>query len=305
MTKRATHKLRAEQVLRATVWIQEHLTTDIRIEQVADSACMSLYHFHRVFHGVTGESAYDHIRRHRMEISAHYLKLSPLGVAEIAKKVGYQTHASFTRAFRAHFGMSPNEYRQRFGLPEWLSLEEFKGDSYRRADFSVRRDLRDEVLVERVPKIRVAFVRQYGYYKNIGMSFERLTRWACKKGIYSPDNVFFGLPYDDPRVTPHEKIRFDACMVLEGNVQPEGEFGIQTIGGGDYATAMFTGTAETFENQSQWLNCSYIRRIGHMVKKSPVLEYYFANPMETPPAEMRSMMFLPMDARVTRRPVST
>ncbi len=61
---------------------------------------------------MVGESLKAHVRRLRLERAAHRLKGSDQAVTRIAFDAGYETHESFTRAFRAMFGESPSGFRE-------------------------------------------------------------------------------------------------------------------------------------------------------------------------------------------------
>ena len=59
-----------ERLLRVLVYIQQHLDEPLALETLAARACLSPYHFHRVFTGMIGESLQSHIRRLRLERAA-------------------------------------------------------------------------------------------------------------------------------------------------------------------------------------------------------------------------------------------
>src|SRR6185436_20700588 len=100
-----------ERMLAVLVHIQEHLDDPLPLEELADVAHFSPFHFHRIFRGMVGESVKEHVRRLRLERAAHRLRFTGEPVTEIALDAGYQTHESFTRAFGAMFGESPSEFR--------------------------------------------------------------------------------------------------------------------------------------------------------------------------------------------------
>jgi len=54
-----------------------------------------------------------------------------------------------------------------------------------------------------------------------------------------------GVCHDDPDVTPPEKFRYGACLVVGESVRPEGEVGVQEVGGGEYAVATHRGPYQT------------------------------------------------------------
>jgi AraC-like DNA-binding protein len=49
-----------------------------------------------------------------MNLAAGYLSDNQLNIREVAERVGYQSQASFTNAFKRRFGISPTEYKQKF-----------------------------------------------------------------------------------------------------------------------------------------------------------------------------------------------
>ncbi|WP_455203200.1 helix-turn-helix domain-containing protein [Kaarinaea lacus] len=91
--------------------IEKHLNQSLTLEQLSEIACLSPYHFHRVFRAEMGESLYDHIKRLRLEDAACKLKYSENSIDQISFEAGYERNTSFTRAFKQHFGQTPRDYR--------------------------------------------------------------------------------------------------------------------------------------------------------------------------------------------------
>ena len=98
-------------VSRVLSYIQAHLDEEILPAQLADLACFSQYHFHRLFRAVVGESIMDHIRRLRLERAAFRLLNSRALVATIAFDAGYGSQEAFTRIFQAYYGIAPTTFR--------------------------------------------------------------------------------------------------------------------------------------------------------------------------------------------------
>ncbi|MFN8579715.1 MAG: AraC family transcriptional regulator [Gemmatimonadaceae bacterium] len=82
------------------------------LEELARHAALSPFHFHRVFRGMIGETPLELHRRLALERAAWSLTTSDDRITTIAFAAGYETHESFTRAFRERYGCSPNEYRR-------------------------------------------------------------------------------------------------------------------------------------------------------------------------------------------------
>ena len=111
--KPVTARTYEERMLRVLVHIQEHVDEDLSLAALARVAHFSPYHFHRIFRGMVGESVKTHIRRLRLERAALHLKTTRRPVTRLAFEAGYETHESFTRAFRDMFGVAPSVYRRR------------------------------------------------------------------------------------------------------------------------------------------------------------------------------------------------
>jgi len=93
-------------------YIRNHINEPIDRETLAAVAGFSIPHFHRVFTAHLGESAVSYVRRLRMERAARKLRMGAVDITEIALAAGYDSHASFSKAFKKQFGMSPSEFRQ-------------------------------------------------------------------------------------------------------------------------------------------------------------------------------------------------
>ena len=99
-------------VQRALDYIEAHLTAPVDPAAVAQEAGFSLYHFHRIFQGAVGESIADYMRRRRLTEAARRLLGTRERILEVALLYQFESQASFTRAFRRVFAMTPGQYRR-------------------------------------------------------------------------------------------------------------------------------------------------------------------------------------------------
>src|SRR5580698_8818879 len=97
---RLDHELRIEESVR---YIVEHLDETIDLRDLADHACLSRFHFHRVFQALLGETVGEMVRRLRLERAGRRLAATKIPITELAFEAGYSTHEAFIRAFRAAF----------------------------------------------------------------------------------------------------------------------------------------------------------------------------------------------------------
>jgi len=97
-------------------YLETHLGNEFSLEEMAWHACLSPFHFHRIFHKLVGRTPGDHLRRRRLDSAARALLGSEVPLKEIAQRYGYISLQGFMRAFRDQFFATPAQYRS-LGLP--------------------------------------------------------------------------------------------------------------------------------------------------------------------------------------------
>lgn len=100
-------------IRRAVDFIEANLKSPIRLPHIAREACLSRYHFHRIFQAMTGESAAAYIRKRRLTAAACELLTGGLTVLDLALDYRFESQAAFTRAFKKQFRETPGRYRSR------------------------------------------------------------------------------------------------------------------------------------------------------------------------------------------------
>jgi len=279
----------SERVLAVLIYIQQHLDEVISLDALADIACFSPFHFHRVFRGLVGEGVMEHVRRLRLERSAFQLKSTDRPVTRIAFDAGYETHESYTRAFSAMFGQSPSAYRKAHDMirpphaPSGVHFDEKAGASGFKP---VRGDATMDVRIETIPAMRVAFVRHIGPYAEVGVAWQRLCSWAWPKGLLGPQSSMIGLCHDDPDITPPERIRYDACIPVGPDVKAEGDIGIQMVDGGQFAVAMHKGAYANLGKTYAEICGQWAAKNNRQLGPAPSIERYLNNPQMTPEADL-------------------
>ena len=143
---------------------------------------------------------------------------------------------------------------------------------------------------------QVVFVREIGRYdKAAGKAWGKVCAYAGPRGLIGQDTQFIGVSHDDPAVTPEDKLRYDACLTIDRDVEPKGEVGVQTVSGGRYAVFMHEGPYENLhktydEAYGQWLPSS-----GEKLRDLPCFELYLNDPNSTKPADLRTEIFIPIE----------
>lgn len=96
-------------------WIADHLDTDLSVTALAARSGISVRHFSRAFRADTGTTPAAYVEAVRVEAARRFLESSEAGVAAIARRTGFGTPETMHRAFRRIVGVTPGEYRSRFG----------------------------------------------------------------------------------------------------------------------------------------------------------------------------------------------
>ena len=298
--KEETERVYRERILRVLLHIQEHLDEPLPLEELAEIAYFSPFHFHRVFRGMIGESLMEHIRRLRLERAVQRLRTTDRNIIEIALEAGYETHETFTRAFRKMFGENPSVFRRNHRsdqLKASPSGVHFRSDrAFRTFNPLTKGGFKMDVRIEEVKPMRVAFVRHIGPYEKCEKAWGELCAWAGPKGLLGPKSTFIGICYDDPEVTPAEKIRYDACVNVGTDIEGEGPVGIQTIEGGQYAIFTHRGPLTNLIKTYQQIFGEWAPSSGRVIKTGPSFEVYLNDPHRTPPEEITVDIYVPLES---------
>lgn len=99
-------------IRRVRSFLRENLHLPLSLAEIAAEACMSPYHFVRVFRDHTGETPYRHLTRLRIERSQHELARGRAPIGEIARGCGFSSSTHFATTFRRQIGCTPTEYRR-------------------------------------------------------------------------------------------------------------------------------------------------------------------------------------------------
>lgn len=89
-------------------YIEEHLTEEISVEDIAGPLGVSVYHFKTVFFYLSGQTLGEYIKNRRLSEANREL-LAGVKVTELAYKYQYQSLDGFTRAFKKWSGFLPSE----------------------------------------------------------------------------------------------------------------------------------------------------------------------------------------------------
>ena len=98
---------RFERISQSIITIRKDYAQQIRIEDLASEAAMSVPSYYRAFKTVTGCSPYQYLQATRLHRAKALMVAEGLSVTEAARRVGYESTSHFSRAFKKRFHVSP------------------------------------------------------------------------------------------------------------------------------------------------------------------------------------------------------
>ena len=96
-------------------WMHANLESDLSVPALAAAAKMSPRNFARVYHRETGESPARAVEQIRVEAARRLLESAPDSIQHVALRTGFGDDERMRRAFLKTYGVSPQDYRSRFG----------------------------------------------------------------------------------------------------------------------------------------------------------------------------------------------
>lgn len=280
--ERETSESYASRLTRVSAYIHDHLDEALSLDMLADIACLSPYHWHRIYHAHFGETAAATVRRLRLQRAAADLAHTDMPIGRVAERAGYDTQASFTRAFSAAFGLPPAKYRH-IG-----SHSVFKAIPPRGVH-----GMYDVGITHVAPRSLIA-VEHRGPYVTIGKSFDLLFTTLAQRGLIRPDLQMVGVYLDDPTSVPEPELRSRAAVVVSEAATVDAPLFTSSIKGGDYAVLKYTGPYGDMRAAYDWLFGQWLPSSGREAADASIFEEYLNSPRDTPPTELRTDIYLPL-----------
>ncbi|MGL4636815.1 MAG: AraC family transcriptional regulator [Beijerinckiaceae bacterium] len=272
----------AERIDRVLVAIAADIDRRHSLQDLADIACFSPFHFHRIYHATTGETVEETIRRLRLHRAAADLNSTKLPMERISQRAGYGSLAAFSRAFKADYGLPPSAYRR--GRCSDLSRVKLKTQEMTMYDITIGSH----------EAFRLAGLAHKGDYNAIGTTFDRVSAMAAAKGLFTADTRMFGVYFDDPDSVPLSALRSFAGVSVAANYQPDGDMKLQDIPGGVSASLLHKGPYAELHKAYSYLYKEWLPQSGREPADNPPFEEYLNNPRSLPPTEWLTRVSIPL-----------
>ena len=313
----------SSRINRALNHIEKNLSREITLEEIAEKALFSKYHFHRIFSSIMGESLFRYIQRLRIEKAAAEIaadKDTP--ITDIAMKYMFSSSAVFSRAFKTRFDMSPSEWRDG-GSREYSKNSKLQSSRYQQLskeckELSLKADYTDirskkwrvsmksektnldyYVEVKEIDEKHLAYVRHIGPYAGnselFKMLFTKLMKWAGPRNLFIPGKTeFLTIYHDSPEITEEEKLRISTCITVPEGTDTDGEIGHMDIKKGLYAIAEFRIDVSEYGDAWNTFCGDWLPESGYQCADGPCYELYLNEADKDPEGKHHIAIHMPV-----------
>lgn len=271
-------------ILRVISHIHDNLDGDLSLDTLAKVACMSPFHWHRVFFGVTGETLANCIRRVRLDRATFLLLQTKQSVGEIAAQCGYGNVQSFARSFQADYGLTPSKFR--------------KSDiAYRASDPpKVSAPKAFDIEIKQQPEVRLVAESHQGDYTLLGRTISQLfARLAVREVEVQLDcAISAAVLYDDPFLVPEPDLRSDIGFIISEESTLPDDFRELSIAPSRCAVLHFKGPYVGLFEAYRYLYGQWVPKNGVELSDLPIYTMILDDPREVAPNDLRTDLCLPL-----------
>lgn len=267
--------------------INSHLDDDLNLDDLADVAALSRFHWHRVYRGITGETIHSTVKRLRLNRASHALKHSNDSLAMIAKQAGYARVESFARAFKSQIGHTPAVFRASPDMHSRISILKLESFAMSIQTENLSYDIKN------MPSIRLAALHHKGGY-NGSSAFNKLFKQAVKQEIPMAGHQMIGLYYDDPALVPEENLRSIAGIVVDADFSAANPLEIFDTYAGRYAVFHYKGPYERTGLAYDWIFGDWMPKSGEEAADQPSVDIYLNTPDNTASEDLLTDICIPL-----------
>jgi AraC family transcriptional regulator len=231
------------------------------LDELADAAALSRFHFHRLFRLLTGETVGEAITRIRIALAIDAVDSDRATVTAAAHRAGYASSQSLARAARRTTG---------------ASITELVGQRDNQAARGEQHDRPFRLEYVSLDPVRICSVATTGPYEALNLAYRGLFEALLASDSDLDVMGVYGIPIDDPRDVAPADHRFRCCIAARLDRVPPG-IDVMELADGQYARRR---VAATYEALPQLLDATYWRLIdrGIALRDAPAFFHYLDQP---------------------------
>ncbi|WP_320535061.1 AraC family transcriptional regulator [Robbsia andropogonis] len=279
------YKKRFDAVL---AYIETHLEGDLSVEALSGVTNFSRFHFHRQFAAYVGVPVARYVQSLRLRRAARRLASREFcSVLDAALDAGFDSLEAFSRAFKRAFGATPSAFRQR---PSWRTWSVTSVVPYLSRSFTM------QVRIVDFSEVRVAALEHCGPTELVNESVRKFVEWRKQSG-QSPvaASRTFGIPRNNPDMTPDVAFRFDICGEIAEPVASN-LYGIHelVIPGGRCAVVRHGGSPDHISETIYPIYRDWLPTSGEELRDHPLFFHYLSVFPETPHDQWETDIYIPL-----------
>lgn len=239
-------------------YIEENLDKKIDLDKLANITNTNLFILERIFMFLTNMTLIEYIKKRRLSKAFEEIRNTKKKIIDIAFKYQYNSAASFNRAFKQLFGITPTECRKGVGSYKIVPMEYFDTD-YEKYNFDYEIKRLDEI------KLYCYHVSSEDYYDFL-YKIRKLYKDVQENGFYKKfdDSGMYGVFFKDKQYNYY----------LGSKVEYPG-FEEFTIRGGEYASFQpVSRKQKDIVNLEKKINCQWVSSTSYDVSDNTKIEYY-------------------------------
>lgn len=271
-------------------YIEQNIGRNISIEELANVAGFSKYHFSRIFSCILNEPLAHYVNRIRMEKALFLLAHRPdLNMTDIAYEMGFTDSAVFSRAFRNFYGVTPSKYRRDYSknCKEPIFLSEYNKEAAKKRWEDNPFLHTGHVTIENLEEKQAVYVRHTGTYETLAREYagliQKLYMGAQRQQLLvGYENRVLAIYHDNPEFAEEEQFRTSLCLTIPEYLQAKEDeiLGVMSLEGGLYAVGHFQIQQEQFSDAWDYMYRVWLMTSGYVPRNSDPFEVYRNNPEE-------------------------
>ena len=100
-----------KRIVSAKLFMDEYFYQPINLASLSRRACLSRFHFHRLFTQIYKKTPHQYLVRRRMDYAGQLLSKESISITEVCNAVGFESISSFSGSFKKHSGIGPKKFR--------------------------------------------------------------------------------------------------------------------------------------------------------------------------------------------------
>lgn len=268
------------------LYLRENFNKAFEIKKLEEVSSFSYRNLQRIFKGYYKETIGAYITRLKIESGAKMLLYQNLTISQIAIKVGYSDLQAFSKAFKKHFGISPQEYKSK---KEDILTSIVKNTKVSMSFYEER--------IINLPEQKVFYktIMADYYSDKIEEVWDELHEEAVRLGVNISTSESIGIIWDEPLISEAIRCNYDACFTLPQSCDFKNKFSIKTVPEQTYAVFTHYGSYGLLQNTYDKIFGNWILNTQYEVSESPFLELYKINSIHSDdPKDYVTEIYIPI-----------